>query len=221
MFLKYEKTYRIPIPQLKIPGKLILNRDEVRELLSSSVDIEEKMDGANTGIIRHKGGFSLQKRGSLVGQSEHAQFQYFHGWANGVKYDNIMAIPIGYRVYGELCYAVHTIYYDSLPDYFIVFDVMENNRWLNRKQKEDFCNKYGFEIIPLINTGSFYIEELWNLVPDKSAFGDVSEGIVVKKYSKKKKYLRGKIVKPEFIKSMEESDHWTKYNIHKNKLRKT
>ena len=122
MFLKYEKTFRIPIPQIKVPGKLILSRKELQLLLAGKVEIEEKMDGANVGIIRHKKGFSLQKRGSLVGQSEHEQFQYFHAWANRIKYDNIMSVPPNHLLYGELLYAVHTIYYDNLPDYFLVFD---------------------------------------------------------------------------------------------------
>ncbi len=218
MFLKYEKTYRIPIPQMKVPGKLILSRAEIKRLLAGSVDVEEKLDGANIGILRHKGGFTLQKRGSLVGQSEHLQYQFFHAWANRIKYDNIMNVPRGYRIYGELCYVVHTIYYDSLPDYVIVIDVMEKGKWLNREDKEAFCDKYGLAIVPLIAQGNFSLGELWSLVSKKSSFGDTSEGVMIKKFHKKKGYMRGKIVKPEFIKHMEESDHWTRSKLKINKI---
>lgn len=218
MFLKYEKTYRIPISQIKVPGKLILSRADIKMLLAGSVDVEEKLDGANVGIIRHKDSFALQKRGSLVGQSEHLQYQFFHAWANRIKYDNIMDVPHGYRIYGELCYAVHTIYYDSLPDYVIVIDVTKEGKWLNRKDKEAFCDKYGFAVVPLITQGYFNLDELWTFVPKESSFGDTSEGIVVKKFHKKRGYMRGKIVKPEFIKHMEESDHWMRSKLKINKL---
>jgi ATP-dependent RNA circularization protein (DNA/RNA ligase family) len=221
MFIKYEKTFRVPISQIRVPGKLILSGKELQLLLAGKVEIDEKMDGANAGIIRHKKGFSLQKRGSLVGQSEHEQFQYFHAWANRMKYDNIMSVPPWYLIYGELLYAVHTIYYDSLPDYFLVFDILDlkKDHWMCREEKEDFCGQFGFDIVPLVAEGYFNIDDLYDLMPKESAFGEVAEGMVIKRY-RKKEYLRGKIVKPQFIKTIEESEHWTKYNIRKNKLRK-
>jgi len=218
MFIKYEKTYRIPIKHIAIGGKFCLSRKEVRLLLAGRVTIEEKIDGANVGIIRHKNGFALQKRGSLVAQSEHEQFQYLYNWANRTKYDNIMAVPPGHLIYGEWCYAVHCIYYDRLPDYFLVFDILKDKRkWLNREERNDFCAKYEFASIPFIAEGYCDIANLYDLIPEKSTYGDIAEGIVVKSY-RKKRYIRGKIVKPQFIKTFEESEHWTKYNIRENKL---
>lgn len=146
MFIKYEKTYRVKVPQFDIAGKLVADGDDVKSMLGYKVILEEKIDGANTGIIRHKNGFSLQKRGSLVGPSEHAQFQFFHHWANQIAYDKIMSVPIDYLIYGELMFAVHTIYYDKLPDWFCVFDVLntKTQKWLNRNERNKFCEKYGF-----------------------------------------------------------------------------
>ena len=218
MFIKYEKTYRIPIKEIPIGGKFCLSKEEVRLLLAGNITVEEKMDGANAGIIRHRSGFTLQKRGSLVGQSEHEQFQYLYNWANRIKYDSIMAVPPGHLIYGEWCYAVHSIYYDRLPDYFLVFDILKDRRkWLSREERDGFCNKYGFASVPLIAEGYFNITDLYSLVPKRSAYGDIAEGIVIKRY-RKKEYIRGKIVKPEFIKVLEESDHWTKHSIRRNKI---
>jgi len=218
MFIKYEKTYRIPIKEIPIGGKFCLSKKEVRILLAGKITAEEKMDGANVGIIRHKNGFMLQKRGSLVGQSEHEQFQYLYNWANRIKYDNIMAVPSGYLIYGEWCYAVHCIYYDRLPDYFLVLDILKDKkRWLSREERDEFCAKYEFTSVPLIAEGYFNITDLYDLIPKESAYGDIAEGIVLKRY-RKKEYIRGKIVKPEFIKTLEESDHWTRHSIKENKL---
>lgn len=217
MFIKYEKIYRIPIIEIPIGGKFCLSRKEIRLLLAGKVTIEEKIDGANVGIIRHKSGFTLQKRGSLVAQSEHEQFQYLYNWANRTKYDNIMAIPSGYLIYGEWCYAVHSIYYDRLPDYFLVFDILKDKRkWLDREERDNFCAKYELASVPLIAEGYFSITDLCDLIPKKSAYGDMAEGIVLKRY-RKREYIRGKIVKPQFIKILEESEHWAKYNIRKNR----
>jgi len=219
MFRHYQKTYRIKIPEVPVRGKHCLSKDEVKRLLGATVDIEEKLDGANAGIIRHKTGFTLQKKGSLVGQSEHLQFGYFHNWANRQKYDNIMALPPGYIVYGELMYIVHTIYYNRLPDFFIVIDVWNGREYLKRQDKESFCKEYGFEIIPLVAQGHFDVKDLFSLVPDRSSFGDVAEGIVVKRY-RGKDYMRGKVVKKEFMKFLEENIHWTKEKMKVNSLDK-
>lgn len=222
MFRKYAKTYRIPVPQFDVKGKLFLSGPEIRLLLAGRVIIEEKMDGANTGIIRHKKGFHLQKRGSLVGQSEHEQFNFFHHWANVLNYDRIMEVPPGHLIYGELCYAVHHLFYDSLPDYFLVFDIykFKGGKWLNRSERDEFCQYYGFFQVPLITEGYFDKEELIDLMPKRSTYGKVAEGIVVKRY-RKKEYLRAKLVRPEFVKELDENDeHWTKKELKINQLAK-
>jgi len=214
MFRKYEKTFRVSGPK----GKLSLTEAEIKNLFSGKVVIEEKMDGANVGIIRHKKGFHLQKRGSLVGPSEHKQFQYFHAWANQKMYANIMNIPMNYIFYGELLYAVHTIYYDKLPDYVLIFDVWDGEKYLNWVERNDICNELGFHRVPLIAYDYFYPKSVEMTIPGPSAYGDVAEGIVIKKYTKSGEYYRGKIVKPEFVKEMEESDHWMHKEVKTNKL---
>jgi len=216
MFRKYEKIYRIPVPEFNVKGKYYLAKKDVRLLLNSKVDIEEKLDGANTGVVRHKKGFTLQKRGSLVSTSEHEQFNYFHSWANK-NYDNLMAVPKNYIIYTELLYSVHCIYYNNLPDYVIVIDVWNGHRYLNRNEKENFCIKHNFKVVPLIVSGVFNVTDLYNNIPKKSKYGERIEGIVIKKYKKKKLSLRGKIVLPEFIKSIG-NIHWTKQEQKVNKI---
>jgi len=221
MFVKYDKTFRILIPEIQVPGKRVLSKEQVKLLLAGEVDIEEKIDGANVGIIRHKKGFSLQKRGSLVGQSEHEQFQYFYSWAYHHNYDKLMRIPMNYLLYAELCYAVHTIFYNKLPDYVLVFDVMytKTGGWMTSRDRREFCKDYGFATVPLIARGYFNLTDLHKLIPKESAFGDMAEGIVVKRY-RSGEYLRGKIVKPEFIKEIEESDHWMFKQVRRNECLK-
>ena len=213
MFVKYDKTFHV----FPVTSKFNLDATQQKRLFAGEVIVEEKMDGSNVGIIRHRKGFSLQKRGSLVGTSEHEQFSFFHNWANQQRYDKIMALPEGTLMYGELLYAVHTIYYDRLPDYFLAFDVRRNGEWLDYDERKAFCDEYGFHMVPLIARGTFTKDELQKMVPGPSAYGPEAEGIVVKRYAKHG-YFRGKIVKPGFMKQLEESDHWTTYNVKRNQL---
>lgn len=217
MFRKYEKTYRMPgLPDnLTAVGKYTLSGPDAKHLLNASVIVEEKIDGANSGIIRHKSGYHLQKRGSLVGQSEHEQFQFFHNWA-AKKYDNIMALPKGHIVYGELMFAVHHIQYDQLPDWFIVFDVWNGKRYLNRQEKEAFCLQFGFEVIHLIYEGQLLLNQIPGIFPKKSAYGERAEGMVIKRY-RKDEMLKAKVVDPVFVKEIQELGiHWRRQRLRKN-----
>jgi len=222
MFIKYDKTYHVLPYQrtnhiTKMPHKKTLDKTQLKRLLSGRVVVEEKMDGANVGIVRHHKGFSLQKRGSLVGSSEHPQFQRFHAWANNEAYERIMSLPEGVLLYGEWLYAVHHIYYDRLPEYFLVFDIRRGKRWFDRSDREEFCEEYGFHQVPLIAEGHFTKEDLLNLVPNKSQYGDTAEGIVVKRYAKHG-YFRGKIVRPDFLNELAEVDHWSGKPLRFNQL---
>ena len=215
MFRKYEKTFR-----LDTPGKRSLTKAELKQLLSGLVVVEEKLDGANAGIIRHKRGFHLQKRNSLVAESEHAQFQFFNAWAHSGAFERIMGLPIGYTVYGELLRCVHTIHYPNLPDWFVVFDVWDGRKYMGSEDKREFCHDHGFSPVPLIAEGNFSLQDIKNLVPRQSYFGPMCEGIVVKKYHKDhKRFMKGKWINPEFHEAMDEK-HWTTLPVRLNGLAK-
>ena len=215
MFIKYDKTYHV----FSVTSKHNLDKTQLKRLLSGSVVIEEKMDGSNVGIIRHAKGFSLQKRNSLVGTSVHAQFDYFHNWANGAARERIMSVPSGTLIYGELLYATHHIYYDRLPEYFLVFDVRHGKKWMKYDERKEFCERHGFHMVPLVDRGNFTKDDLRDIVPEHSAHGDVCEGVVIKRYAKHG-YFRGKIVKPGFIQALDEDDegHWSQREVNRNKL---
>lgn len=222
MFRKYEKTYRIETPNINVSGKHKLSKVDVKKLITGRVTIEEKIDGANVGIIGDNGIFRLQKRGSLVDTSEHPQFNRFKSWIMDKWYSESLSIENGVIVYGEFMWATHHIYYDYLPDWFVCFDVYKNGKYMNRQEKEEYCRQKNFEIIPLIYEG--YIDNIIHLesfVRGKSEYSTDHdrEGIVVKN---SRKQMRGKIVVPEFVKEInEDGTHWmTKWDSRKvNKLR--
>jgi len=212
MFRKYEKTFRIKVPTFDVPGKLILSDADKKALLTGKIIVEEKIDGANVGIIGSKDEaemFRLQKRGSLVEFSEHEQFKRFKAWTME-RYNDLVKIRKPMIVYGEWVWATHHIYYDSLPDWFVCFDIWDGSRYVDRSTKESICKDLGLEVIPLIYEG--YVDsvlDIEKLLRGKSVYSTDHdrEGIVIKNY---RKQMRCKLVVPEFVKEIDEDGtHWT------------
>jgi ATP-dependent RNA circularization protein (DNA/RNA ligase family) len=214
MFVKYDKIRHI----FPVTSKHNLDKTQLKRVLGGWAYVEEKMDGSNVGIIRHTKGFALQKRNSLVGPSVHPQFDYFYNWSHTDAYERIMAVEPNTLIYGELLYAIHHIYYATLPEYFLVFDVKKGKKWLNRPQRNEFCQEYGFHQVPLIAQGVFEKDDLRAIIPTESRYGPQAEGVVVKRYTKHG-YFRGKIVKPGFIKELEDEEHWSNKEVIRNGLR--
>lgn len=218
MFLKWPKTYRILVPQVDIKGKHYLSNADVRSLLGGKVSVQEKIDGANVGIIRAQGDFKLQKRGSLVDESEHAQFSFFKAWSYN-NYEKIMQIPDGTILYGELMYAKHTIFYNQLTDYFIAFawGDRKTGKLYHRDEMVELCEKIGFCYAPEVARGYFKKDELFDLIPKKSHFGqEIAEGVVIENL---KSRVRGKVVRVGFQKAMDQDGHWMHKQFTKNLLK--
>jgi ATP-dependent RNA circularization protein (DNA/RNA ligase family) len=218
MFRKFEKTLRIRVPQINVGSKKFLSRAETKKLLNGKLTITEKVDGANTAIIRTKNWFKLQKRGSLVGTSEHEQYNFFKAWADK-NYEKILKIDTNYIVYGELLRIVHTIYYDKLPDWFLVFAIWnkKNSRYLSWDLVSSLCDDWGLSTVPRL-AEDVYLDrdELFDFIPEISKVGSLpSEGIIVWNF---KKQMRGKVVREEFIKKLEIGAHWTKKQSKYNSL---
>jgi len=219
MFRKYEKTYRILVPQIDVKGKHYLSDAETKLLLGGTVTITEKVDGANVGIVRHKDTFKLQKRGSLVDMSEHEQFNFFKAWSQ-LNQDKLMQIPEGTVLYGELMYAKHTVFYDKLPDYFLAFAWVDRktDEFKHRMDMEELCDKIGLATTPFICQGHYDKTELFDLIPDPSACGsEPAEGIVVWNH---RNGMKGKVVREEFVKNMEDDGHWIHKQVTRNLLAK-
>ena len=216
MFRKYEKTYRVLVPQISTKGKHYLSDADTKKLLNGNVVITEKMDGANVGIIRHKDHFRLQKRGSLVDVGEHYQFNFFKAWTTQ-NHDKLMQIPKNTILYGELMICKHTVFYDMLPDYFLAF------AWLNRKngeyyhwnEMEELCEKIGLYTVPhLASIPGPNKDDLFDFIPNPSTYGhEQAEGLVVWNY---KKNIRGKIVLKKFQDSMDTIGHWASKPVTRN-----
>ncbi len=89
--------------------------------------IEEKVDGANSGIsFDADGRLLLQSRGHyLTGGHRERHFNMLKTWATGLRDRLWPTLGSRYLMYGEWMYAKHTIFYDQLPHYFLEFDILD------------------------------------------------------------------------------------------------
>lgn len=101
-------------------------------LAGRSIVVEEKLDGANSGIsFDEDGQLRLQSRGHyLDGGAREKHFALFKTWASVHQGAFWERLGSRYVMYGEWLYAKHTIFYDCLPHYFCEFDVWDRSQGL-------------------------------------------------------------------------------------------
>jgi hypothetical protein len=126
MIRKYPRTPHIAGSRLQ-PGDEDLTQVPLAALAGRHLVIEEKLDGANSGIrFAADGALLLQSRGHyLEGGARERQFDLFKTWAQCHRTDLWQVLGARYVMYGEWLYAKHTIFYDALPHYFLEFDVLD------------------------------------------------------------------------------------------------
>lgn len=98
-----------------------------RDLRGLRLVVEEKLDGANTGIsFSPAGELLLQSRGHyLVGGGRERQFNFIKAWAQAHAGWLLQRLEDRYVMYGETMSKKHSVFYDALPHHFFEFDVLD------------------------------------------------------------------------------------------------
>jgi hypothetical protein len=106
---KYNRTYHVTWSAGATNDDKIA--DSVQSLINIPIVITEKMDGSNT---------SLERNGCFVrthsGSPTHISFDGLKALHATIKFK----IPDNIQIFGEWCYAKHSIEYSELPGYFFV-----------------------------------------------------------------------------------------------------
>ena len=96
--------------------------DEARQWLRLPVSVEEKVDGANLGLSLHSDGrLRAQSRGHYLVSGTAGQWTPLWRWIaqRGERLRSVLTPQL--VAFGEWCYAEHSTFYDSLPDWFLLF----------------------------------------------------------------------------------------------------
>lgn len=124
--IKYPRTLHLRGSRFQ-HGDHDLEAVPFEELLGKHLVVEEKVDGANSGIsFDEDGKLLLQSRGHyLRGGPREKHFDLLKTWAAARQGELYQLLGTRYVMYGEWLYAKHTFFYDALPHYFMEFDVLD------------------------------------------------------------------------------------------------
>ena len=124
-----------------------------------------------------------------------------------------------YVLFGEWCFARHSVAYDRLPDFFLAFDLYDRTQacYISRRIREEMLSELALSSVPLIYDGTVTRGQLLSLLDTPSAFahGPV-EGLYLRLEREGRLVFRAKLVRPEFQAGIDE--HWSKRPLTENHL---
>lgn len=153
---KYPRTQHIEGSRLQ-PGDEDLDSVSFHQIKGRYIVVEEKLDGANSGIsFDEEARLLLQSRGHFLdGGGRERQFALFKTWASAQQQKLYELVGDHYVMYGEWLYAKHTVFYDALPHYFFEFDLFDvnNEEFLSTARRQDLLKNSPVVSVPVLWEG--------------------------------------------------------------------
>ena len=220
-FFKFPSTHHLAtLDAVDIRGDKVLSESERNEFLLHELIIEEKIDGANLGIsFDSEGNIRTQNRGAYLNLPTSGQWKKISDWLEPRTDELFEHLSDHFILFGEWCYAQHSIFYDRLPDWFLGFDIYDKRvgRFLSSEHRNVLLRKMRIAQVPVVARGHFAYSEIIELL-STSKFSDQSaEGLYLRFDQGNWLAQRAKLVRPAFIQSMEQ--HWSRAAIKPNRLR--
>ena len=191
---------------------------DISGILNVPIVISEKLDGGCSDL-NSNGLFAR----THVGPPTHKSFDWLKAFHTNTKH----LIPSHLQIFGENMYALHSIAYDKLPSYFLVFNIRdtEKNLWLSWDEVEEWAKKIGAPTVPVLFRGTIKNEkELQEIVEklcsDPSEYGTTREGVVIRLSGKfSDKDFSRYVLKAVRAGHVQTDSHWSRKKIVKNKLK--
>lgn len=201
----------------------LLSKVDALAFLDGEVVVEEKVDGANLGLsVGCDGRLRAQSRGNYLNPSHcHAQWKLLWPWLKRRETEIVGALGPERMIFGEWCYAKHTVPYDGLPDWFLGFDVFElaaGRFWSTDRRNDLFAH---LEIIPIpeIFRGHVSQNQLPKLIGASKVASVTAEGVYLRRENPEFLTQRAKVVGPAFTQQI--VAHWTRKPLVANRLSST
>lgn len=203
---KYQRTYHFSFSEGVQSDDKILK--DLSNFEGQDVVATIKMDGENTTLMRE---INFARS---INSNNHPSRDWVKGLWGKIRYD----IPEDWRICGENLYAKHSIHYEDLKSYFMVFNIWnENNFCLNWDDTVEWCKLLNLETVKVIYSGVFDIDVFKKLPKQLDLTKD--EGFVVR--------LKDSFHYDDFSKSVvkwvrknhvQTDSHWTNGPVIPNKL---
>lgn len=189
----------------------VLAPTDATSLLAGNVVVEEKLDGANVGFsVGPDGALRAQNRGQFLTGPLTGQFSRLGSWLAAHEDRLFEDISDSLTVFGEWCAARHSLGYDRLPDWWLMFDVYDrqSERFWSTTRRDELASELGVSVVPCLHRGHVSMDQLRHWVTsERSHFrsGGV-EGLVIRKEDALWLQARGKLVHPDFTQAI--AEHW-------------
>jgi hypothetical protein len=151
----------------------------------------------------------------------HPQYDLFKQWTMGKR--SVLEIMLGdrYILFGEWLYARHSVHYRRLPHFFFEFDIYDkqDETFLDLASRLDLLQGTGIRTVPVIFRGKATAEQLQTLIgpsafdsafenPHTKRTDNLMEGLYLRTEAEGKVTGRAKLVRPEFVEKVKQSEHW-------------
>ena len=219
-FFKFPSTPHLTLlGDIAVRGDKVMSELERDEFLCHKLVVEEKVDGANLGIsFDEKGGLRVQNRGNYLHFSKKGQWKKLFEWITPHQELLFDQLSDRYILFGEWCYAQHSVVYTRLPDWFLGFDMYDKltARFFSCTRRNQIFQVVGISQIPQVAIGHFTLPKLRNLLAQSHFSDSPSEGLYLRFNQGEWLVQRAKLVRPAFIQSVEQ--HWSHSAIKPNLL---
>jgi hypothetical protein len=220
-FFRFPRTPHIAwLGEGKPRDDKVLAPHEVQELLAHDLVVEEKADGANLGFsVDEHGALRAQNRGKYLPLDDgDGQWKPLKRWLGPRRDDLTDALFPDLMLFGEWCYAVHSLRYTRLPDWFLAFDVYDHaeGKFWSAERRNGLASKLGLAVVPALASGRFDLVGLRALLGGSQLTDGPAEGLCVRRDAGDHLVARAKLVRREFVQAIDE--HWSKRPLETNAL---
>lgn len=224
----YPRTAHLPWKPNAADGDRVAWEPEANVIFRTDLDVfyEEKIDGASAGMAKYedqpliRNRDHILKKGYVKDTPAKKQFASIWNWyyKNEDKFDKLNDLTGGVSVYGEWMVAQHGMEYDSLPSYFIAYDIFDyvKGYFIDTGKTRELLTKAGFDTVPLLAKNVDNFKDIVKLTRTNSNFSSSEkvEGVYVKVCDGKQITNRFKMIRAGFV----QGEKWDKNKLNKNKL---
>ena len=154
--LKYPRTPHLEGSRLQ-PGDSAHDQVKLSSLAGKHCVIEEKLDGANSGLsFSDDAILRQQSRGHfLVGGSREKHFNLLKQWSSAHEDALFDVLRDRYIMFGEWMYAKHSMFYDALPHLFLEFDIYDKHEgvFLSTPRRHALLDPLPVVSVPVLSSG--------------------------------------------------------------------
>ena len=219
-FFKFPSTPHLTtLEGVDVRNDKVLTDADRGHFLQHEIVIEEKVDGANLGIsFDSDSHLFLQNRGSYLHFPYVGQWKKMDEWLNSRIDALFETLTDRYILFGEWCYARHSVFYNRLPDWFLGFDLYDRQveKFLAVERRDDLFEQMRIRRVPQIGHGVYSFSEIEHLLAQSKISDEPAEGLYFRIDQNGWLIKRAKLVRAAFIQSVEE--HWSRSAIKPNQL---